>query len=617
MLDPQDRQLLLGALRPPEGFELTFAIWTTYTLDLLALLTAPLGFTLYELAGPPGAELRPDDATRLLTVLRRYADRITIFCEAGRIAVPDRRAILLGQLEGSVVEVKAPPGGSFHPKVWALRFHDAEGGVRYRVLCLTRNLTFDRSWDTITVLDGQLVDRQLGYSANKPLGDFFAALPAMAVRPDLPGDAAANTARAAEELRRVNFQCPEPFDAIAFHPVGIPGRPRFRLRSADRVLAMSPFLSAGALRDIAQQHSEAILVSRVDQLELVDHDLLANFERVLAFDPGAAIEPAASEESADDRMGTAGLHAKLYVQESGASVTVFTGSANATTAGFSRNVEFLVGLTGSRARCGIDALLGAANQGTIGLNDLLQPYVAPDDPPPIDEVEEQFEERLEEAQCAIANHGWTATISATGQAFSVLLAGRIEALDPEVTVRVRPVLLAESFGQAVDSPGDIALEFHGVAFETLTAFFAFDLSTRSDTQVKTRSFAVKALLIGEPQGRRERIAQYLLRDREQVVRFLLALLADGPDAAGGSLEIGGRSPGGQASRSRLDTSSDALLEPLLKAIDRNPDRIDEVALILEDLRQSEEGRAKLPPDLEKVWAPVWAAREALRGGKDS
>ncbi len=80
MLEPQDRQLLLDALRPPEGYELDFAIGTTYTLDLLALLTAPLGFTLFEMRGVPDAELGSSDALLLLRTLQRFADRMTIFC---------------------------------------------------------------------------------------------------------------------------------------------------------------------------------------------------------------------------------------------------------------------------------------------------------------------------------------------------------------------------------------------------------------------------------------------------------------------------------------------------------------------------------------------------------
>ncbi len=40
MLQPTDRRLLFDALAPPSGFKLDFAVGTTYTLDLFALLSA-------------------------------------------------------------------------------------------------------------------------------------------------------------------------------------------------------------------------------------------------------------------------------------------------------------------------------------------------------------------------------------------------------------------------------------------------------------------------------------------------------------------------------------------------------------------------------------------------
>ena len=48
MLDPQDRVLFTEALRPPEGYELSWAIGTTYTLDLVAAVAAPLAFALFD-----------------------------------------------------------------------------------------------------------------------------------------------------------------------------------------------------------------------------------------------------------------------------------------------------------------------------------------------------------------------------------------------------------------------------------------------------------------------------------------------------------------------------------------------------------------------------------------
>ena len=44
MLEPEGRQPLLDALKPPPGFVLDRAVGTSYSLDLLALLTAPLAF---------------------------------------------------------------------------------------------------------------------------------------------------------------------------------------------------------------------------------------------------------------------------------------------------------------------------------------------------------------------------------------------------------------------------------------------------------------------------------------------------------------------------------------------------------------------------------------------
>jgi hypothetical protein len=182
MLDPRSRTLLFEALRPPDGYALHSAVGTTYSLDLMALLAAPLAFTVFDCEDREGRVAM--DPLVLLEALREHARRVTIFCQAGRIAVPPQHRPLLGYLEGSVVEAAAPDRhGSFHPKVWALRYECEDEPVRYRLLCLSRNLTFDRSWDTALVLEGELRERVYAIADNHPIGDFFKALPGMAVRP--------------------------------------------------------------------------------------------------------------------------------------------------------------------------------------------------------------------------------------------------------------------------------------------------------------------------------------------------------------------------------------------------------------------------------------------------
>jgi hypothetical protein len=145
MLDPNRRSLLVNALRPPAGYVFSSGMATTYTLDLTTLLSIPLNLALRS-SEDRNAILQ--DGVALLEALRRTADTLSIFCQHGRIGAPNLPHVLYGLLEPCVVEVGAPNGGVFHPKLWLLRF--ARPGVPddviLRLLVLSRNLTADRSW---------------------------------------------------------------------------------------------------------------------------------------------------------------------------------------------------------------------------------------------------------------------------------------------------------------------------------------------------------------------------------------------------------------------------------------------------------------------------------------
>jgi hypothetical protein len=168
-------------LRPPVGCKLDIAVGTTYSLDLISALMLPLSFAFFDWEHADGELIA--DPLALLEALRRYGDRFTIFCQSGQIKLPPQHQPLVTFLEPCIYDVEPPdPDGVFHPKVWALRFVD-DGTIRYRVLCLSRNLTFDRCWDTVVALDGELTDRENAIAANHPLGDFIEALPLMAQCP--------------------------------------------------------------------------------------------------------------------------------------------------------------------------------------------------------------------------------------------------------------------------------------------------------------------------------------------------------------------------------------------------------------------------------------------------
>lgn len=387
MLDPDDRCLLSEQVLPPHGHAFTDAIICTYSLDLTALGGVPLAL----LQSDPLA-LGDAAAARIeaLRAVREMASRLTVFCQAGAIHVPAEWRDAFLWLESSVVQVRpTAPRAVFHPKLWLLRFANEASEVRYRLLVLSRNTTYDRSWDVIARLEGPVIDRQNGIRANAPLVQFVEALGSKAAVPVVGDMAEAHRERRerfARELRTVRFEAQD--DNIkdwAFWPLGIPGH-QYQLgqlfdgrrspfqgwaegaqRAGRRLLVVSPFLSGGMLDTLSAAGFPVSLVSREDALDetcdrLPDDWFPDDEARVFSFRQELSLEGAP----------LSGLHAKLWMADDGWEAHLWTGSANATEAAFTRNVEFLLQLSGPRSRMGIDTLLGDK-----GLAPLTTPYLRP------------------------------------------------------------------------------------------------------------------------------------------------------------------------------------------------------------------------------------------------
>jgi hypothetical protein len=360
MLEPDDRHEFLAALEPPAGFSVDRAVGTTFSLDLHALLTAPVAFALLEAEGADGGP----GATVILEAIRRNASRIDVFCQAGQIAIPHEYRPLLAYVEEVVHEVKPDAEGRvFHPKLWVIRFRSAGGERCYRVLCLSRNLTFDRSWDTVLRLEGRPARRSRTLTArNRPLAKFVQSLPQLAVRKVDKGRADA-VRELADELLAVEFELPTPFYGLRFWPLGIRGLPSWPFAQEgwthSRLLVVSPFLSPGLLARLRAPGGRDSLVSRGETLDALKEPHLAQFEETFVFGQAASgtDEAAAEQASPEDEelaerpeFPLRGLHAKLFVSEFHHMARLWTGSANATNAAFGGNVEFLIELQGPSFR---------------------------------------------------------------------------------------------------------------------------------------------------------------------------------------------------------------------------------------------------------------------------
>jgi hypothetical protein len=624
MLHPHgNRELLLESLRPPSGYTLDYAIGTTFSLDLLTLLTAPLAFTSFDLEDEQGHIIAHPLA--VMESLRRYADRISIFCQSGQIALPGRYERLYTYLEPTIHEVVAPdPNGVFHPKLWVLRFTPVDTSdepVCYRVLCLSRNLTTDRSWDTILLLDGTVSTERQHRPVNQPLCDFVAALPTLAMRP-LSEQARASISQMRDELQSVVFELPPGFEDLTFWPLGIDGHTAWPFpRTIDRMLVMAPFVSGSCLTRLAGQRQNNILIARPEELQPLRPEQLAGFAQVFVLDPAMQTEMAETAHAAapDDPANPAdaliGLHAKLYIADRGAYAHIWTGSANATHAAFHHNVEFLVELAGAREHCGIDALLSYT--GEADLIDMLQLFTA--STPLIDPAQQHLDHLVDTARYALARAPFTVQVEAIedDDRFHLHLSlSESDALDlPEgVQVVCWPITVAEAMAHELDATASQVATFGPISFAALTSFIAFAVVASDGTHTARCRFVRNLPLLGAPADRPGRIITEMLANPNALLRFLLFLLADnGATMAPDLLRPHEMEPGhNQARGNGTAPNLFPVFESLVRALDRNPARLDEINRLIHDLPRTDEGACLLPDGFDAIWQPVWTARERLR-----
>ena len=598
--DPSRRSKLLDLLRPPDGYQLDEAIGTTYSLDLPALLVAPLAFTLFESEDEKG-QLRLQ-SLEVLESVRQFSRKITLFCQSGRILAPTARFPMFAYLEKMVIECTRN-GGSFHPKVWVLRFTGPS--TMYRILCLSRNLTFDMSWDTALSLEGTLKDRTRAIGASRPLADFVAALPGFAVT-GVDETTRSRVARMADELRRVQFEVPGDFKEFAFHPLGIGGYEEVPFVPDRRMLVVAPFLSIGQLEELFAGRPDGVLISSDRALnELTRRP--AGIKRFFTLADAASPEPDIEDETAPRvERRDCDLHAKLYVIDDGWNTRIFTGSANATHAAFHRNVEFVVELTGLRSRFGIDTLLDGKD-GEPPFSSLLrelenfQPACVED--PELAAIEKKIEDARSVLVAAPLHFRCNSNENDAARYDLAVEWPAPGGLVPNgVEVACFPVTLREEYARALSQ--EVPVSFPNLSLLDITRFLELRLSAGQGDRRRVERFVRHLPMLGEPDGREEKVLHSLLVNKKEFINYLLLLLADEGSNGAGSESVDGQVEGAAG----MGFTTPAILETLLRALDRAPARLDHVHRLVTDLRSKPDAAELLPAGFDAVWDPIWRAR---------
>ena len=596
MLQPDSRVVLLDQLRPPPGYRLHGGVATTFTLQFEAALVAPLAF------GSLGLRSMTDPISALEAV-RSNADRLDIFCQAGQIVIPSTVPDLVAFLEPMVHPVTTKRG-LFHPKIWFLQFV-AEGlPDRFRLLCGSRNLVSSRAWDAIVTLEGEAVRAR--QSVNKPLTAFLRALPGLALNP-LAAERSERIGTLATASERVHWTLPDWATDLGFHALGIGRRSPAPNFTASRRLLISPFLNdEGVRRTALQGTGECTIISSVDALDALQGSTIEQLRRrkadIFVLDPMAAYpldEDVASSMADTKRLEElSGLHAKVTVVERNRGEThVFVGSANATSAAYDLNVEFLAELTGRAKDVGVAKMVGPDTD----WRKMLQPY----------EPQEGHSPAADEALKALEN--CLRNIAAVplemrvakGEADRDLILTSLSAVDVPEGYSLSLGLLTQPGKGSHHERGHISAVFSKVPIADITPFVTLTLRANANLVIST---VVHARLINDPVHRLDEILARQLDTPEKFLRYLQLMLSLMDGTALGLVE---ESSGHEAGSWGVLGSGSGLLEALLMALAEKPEALASLDTTVDQLAKTEKGAAVMPEGFLELWASFTKARDVL------
>jgi len=591
MLSPNTRSLYTEALCPPPGFIFDQAIATTFTLDPSLALSLPVHLALAERKTPEETEL-----LKLLESLRRLSGRFNLYVDQTGMKVPisAKGNVLFGLLETMVTPVKAPHGGVFHPKIWIIRFvqPDMDEPALLRMLVLSRNITYDNSWDISLRLEGKPGTRNI--AENNPVAEFLKRLPSFCPQ-GLSHHQKQQLALFSGEIHKTEWELPEGFERISFDVLGIQNKPWSPPKSK-RMAVVTPFLTEGALAWLGKRTDKIeAVISRPEEIDKLQKETVKLGERWYTLDDAALSEDGEETDSQD----LPGLHAKIYLIEKGWWTKLYLGSTNATNAALleNRNIEILVELAGKTSRVkGIDALLSDEE----GLGKVLTPYEPEESVETPDEETLKDQKLLEATKRALAEAGLGITCKPGENEWILLLRSR-QPIDLEGISQIKawPITMSEGSASDVMSLADSGeAVLRGVSTVSVTGLIAFEFTT-AKKNLKTRM--VLPLPVNNlPLNREDEIYKLVVNNKDGFLRYLLLLLGD---YEGGILSDIKKTSGKNSFKNGGNPAPEStpILEELVRAYSRNQEKLQDVESVIRRLTRDKTTDTVIPQEFLDLW----------------
>ena len=580
MLNPNNDRLDYGqVLAPPVNYKLDFAIGTTYSLDLDALVGACIALGLAE---ETDSDLMKNPVC-LLEALRATGDKVALFCEGGQIHLPGNVTSLYILLEKMVFPVttakrkgvaKYP---SFHPKFWLIRYVDEKNNYLYRAVVLSRNLTFDRSWDVTFCMDGKKKSTET--AKNNPVGDFISYLIKQLPETDYAAEKQKKMKSVIRELKNVEFSLDsKEFTDFDFIPFGIGNqygsdqKPLYTLLedSFHEAFIMSPFLSSGVIKNFNErskwmEHAEYVLITRASELGKLKPSDCSNFEIYTMKDAVVDGEGLISEETSDIQKQD--IHAKIYMLRKGADSSLYLGSLNASHNALHGNVEFMIKLHSKNRYLNLTKM----KESLFGTDESESPFqLAQLNNKQIDEVEEKAN-LLDGVIKDINRKALGAVINENGERFDVSVS--FEPISSEYEISVSPLLSKKTVAMAE------TVMFTDLELTQLSEFYKISVSDGSQTVSRVIMIPTENM----PDDREKAVVSSVVNDKKCFYRYIAFLLGDNlVVSALESMDMNGSESSASQNHNK-PVQLPALYEKMLHTAATNPERFKEIEYLIRSI----------------------------------
>lgn len=598
-------------LMPDDGWTTSWAIGTTYGLNLEVLMTVPLALFhgKYLSEKTDLCNLKAD----MLDALNKVRDRMFVFVHENNFSAKCRFSKLMSFLDQNIYNVRPERENSrFHPKIWLVRYERGEE-YKYRLVAMSRNITTATDFDIAVKLDGH------SKSNKGKANDALIGIMKYLVKHSANDEALKVIEKQIkEELPKVCFEAPSPFTKAVFGPHkfndpdikkswSCPLCEQFKCEEfkCEQLMVISPFVDKDTLemlRGRLKEGVQPVLVSRENELDKI---VPSELEKWDCYQWNSVLEEAAdyeemeSDEVMDPNISRSiSLHAKIYIikakmkSQRCSQNNWFVGSTNCTNAGFERNVEALVHLASKDDATSVDSVFKS-------LEPLITKYAVKTQP---DVANDDSEKMLREIVSYLSTLEIKTKLVDCGNKYSLTLYvddeapnGSKELLCKLHNDKVKVCISLFSTNGCWNPIQDKSCTFE-VQCQELSPFVKVEVEYRG----LTKEFLMK-IPLEIPEERNALIMSEILDSEDKIMRYLMFCLDSNMDE--GDLRIGSqvsRNSNAGGDENSMSEYSMPIYERLLLASSRKPQLLADIDKSIKQLENS--CNSSLSKEFREFWS---------------